>query len=77
MCPDLEEARRNRERIADKDANREYWDKLEAQLKFLPLTGKLPDYIPVGYLPEGRRKGRRVMDIDEEVLSISHNRIEA
>lgn len=69
MCPNLEEARENRERIADKELNREYWDELEATLRATRF-GKLPASVPIGSLPEvGGKFGRRVSD-NEEVLSL-------
>ena len=57
MCPNKEEARKNRERIADKSLNRRFWDELERTLAATPTEAPLPSSVSIGTLPyAGKRK---------------------
>ena len=67
LCPDLEEARRNRERIADKELNQEFWENLRRTLEATPYGAPLPSDIQIGNLPSvGKHKGRHPSE--EEVM---------
>ena len=63
MCDDLEKARKNRERIANKYAH-VYWDGLEATIRSTPFGVPLPPDVPIGEL---RQVGK---DITREQITL-------
>ena len=68
MCPNLEEARKNRERIADKSLNKTFWDELERSLASTPWGAPLPSDVPLGSLPYAGRKRTGGHSIEEDSL---------
>ncbi len=64
MCVDAENARRSREKVADKTSHRAWWKDYEKAIAATPVGAPLPSDVPIGNLPYAGK--RRTSNISEE-----------